>query len=107
MSLLRFAAGLVLLLALGACDVGGRMSNQASVQTFEEKMDAAPEGTVPVSGSETEFKTAPEGSLVNPIDANAASLDIGEVVYKRACFHCHGENHDGEGTVRQSFHPLP
>jgi mono/diheme cytochrome c family protein len=98
---------LLAVLFLPACDMGGRMSNQASVQAFEESHDPAPEGAVPLDGGEDALRSAPEGTLVNPEGASETSLKRGRELYRIACSQCHGKNHDGEGTVGRSFQPLP
>lgn len=88
-------------------DVGGRMSDQASVQAYEEPAPAPPEGAVPVGGGEGAFREAPPGSLRNPVPDDGAAVEAGRVAYGRACVQCHGKDFDGEGTVGRSFAPLP
>jgi mono/diheme cytochrome c family protein len=83
------------------------MSNQASVQAFEEAHDDAPEGSVPLGGGEDALRTAPEGTLVNPEKPTPTSVARGRSCYGYYCVQCHGKDHDGEGTVGRSFHPLP
>jgi mono/diheme cytochrome c family protein len=39
--------------------------------------------------------------------AQAAVIARGKAVYLIYCAQCHGYNHDGNGTVGQSFAPLP
>jgi mono/diheme cytochrome c family protein len=34
-------------------------------------------------------------------------INRGKAVYLTFCAQCHGLNYDGQGTVGQSFHPLP
>jgi mono/diheme cytochrome c family protein len=34
-------------------------------------------------------------------------LEAGEALYATYCAQCHGRHHDGNGTVGQSFSPLP
>jgi mono/diheme cytochrome c family protein len=36
-----------------------------------------------------------------------AVIQQGKKVYSLYCQQCHGKYHDGNGTVGQSFHPLP
>ena len=36
-----------------------------------------------------------------------ASLEAGKTGYLTYCAQCHGKYHDGNGTVGQSFEPLP
>ena len=69
---------LVIVTGVASCDVGGRMSNQASVQAYEEEADAPPQGTVPRTGGEIRFRAAPEGSIPNPVEATAESIGRGQ-----------------------------
>lgn len=97
-------AGLAL---LAGCDIGAMMSNQASIQAYEEQADPPPPGAVPIGGGEGALRDSAEGSLRNPVASTPESVKRGDKVIQAACSHCHGKDLDGEGTVGQSFHPLP
>lgn len=88
-------------------DLGGRMADQVSVQTFEDGAQPPPEGTVPIHGGEIQYRSAPEGSLKNPVPFTVDALERGRAGYGFYCVQCHGTAFDGEGTVGQSFAPLP
>jgi len=95
----------ILLLATG-CDYA-RMSDDEAVNTYGKKMPAAPEHTVPVSGGIEELKGADPNTLHNPLVATPATIAQGRTAYGYYCGHCHGPRADGNGTVGQSFSPLP
>ena len=63
---------------------------------------------MPVSAGEAIYRVTPGADLKSPLDA-AEPLVIarGNAVYLAYCAQCHGYNYDGNGTVGQSFHPLP
>jgi mono/diheme cytochrome c family protein len=46
--------------------------------------------------------------LKSPLPVNdPETLEIGKTIYFTYCAQCHGKYHDGNGTVGQSFAPLP
>jgi mono/diheme cytochrome c family protein len=46
--------------------------------------------------------------LKSPLDAvDPLVITRGKAVYLTYCAQCHGYNYDGNGTVGQSFYPLP
>jgi mono/diheme cytochrome c family protein len=46
--------------------------------------------------------------LKSPITlSDHTQIQIGKDLYAKFCAQCHGKNYDGNGTVGQSFHPLP
>lgn len=86
----------------------GRMRETPAVKPHEVpllKMDA---GIVPASGGETIYRATAGVDLISPLNA-AEPLVVtrGKAVYLTYCAQCHGYNYDGNGTVGQSFHPLP
>jgi len=95
----------VLLLATG-CDYA-RMSDDEAVNTYGKKMPAAPEHTVPVSGGIEELKATDPNRLHNPLATTPVTIAQGRTAYGYYCLHCHGPMADGNGTVGQSFSPLP
>ena len=97
---------LLLLFAPAGCDYG-RMYDQESVRTFEKKMPESPPGTIPISGGvEVLSRTEPK-DLKNPVSPTAAAVFQGKGAYFNFCIQCHGPKADGNGTVGQSFAPLP
>lgn len=84
-----------------------RMTDQESLRRYETQMPEAPVGAVPADGGEIQYRLSPEGSLSNPVPATPESIERGRVCYGYYCVHCHGTRYNGDGTVGQSFHPLP
>jgi mono/diheme cytochrome c family protein len=85
----------------------GRMYDQESVRTYETPIPEMPEGTIPISGGTEPLKKTAAKGLRNPLPRNPESLEQGKGVYKYFCIQCHGPLADGNGTVGQSFAPLP
>ncbi len=97
---------LLMLLPAAGCDYG-RMYDQASVTTHEKKMPEMDPRTVPVrDGFESLARTDPK-TLKNPLSSSKATVEQGRLAYGYFCIHCHGPGLDGNGTVGQSFAPLP
>jgi mono/diheme cytochrome c family protein len=97
---------LVLSVALSACEYE-RMTWQESHKPYETKMPPVVPGAIPINGGEAQYRLAPSGSLINPIPASPDSIERGKVAYGYYCIQCHGSKYDGEGTVGQSFVPIP
>lgn len=102
----RLALGAALLLIVTGCDYA-RMTDDEAVNTYGKKMPAMPEHTVPASGGIEELKSSDPKSLVNPVAATPEAVTQGRTAYGYYCIHCHGPAADGNGTVGQSFFPLP
>ena len=88
------------------CDYA-RMNEQEAIQTYREKMPEAPEKTVPVTGGLAALRGTPPDQLKNPLPSNPFSVQQGREGYGHYCIMCHGLKGDGNGTVGQSFYPLP
>lgn len=99
-------AALALLAALCACNYA-RMSDDEAVNTYGRELPAQPPGTVPAGGGYEVLRNADPRALKNPLPATAESAAEGKRVYENFCIQCHGPNLDGNGTVGQSFAPLP
>ena len=86
----------------------GRMWETPAVRPHERPIPLMSSGIVPLDGGEIFARAAHAGTLTSPIGTTLA-LDSkrGESAYNRYCRHCHGQYHDGMGTVGQSFTPLP
>ncbi len=54
-----------------------------------------PAGAVPIEGQAIVFGTLPD----NPVNADAHSLQRGEILYSIHCALCHGEDGTGGGTI--------
>jgi mono/diheme cytochrome c family protein len=86
----------------------GRMRETPAVRPYEEPLLIKEAGLVPFNGGEAIYRVSTGIDLNSPIDmAQAAVIARGKAVYLIYCAQCHGYNHDGNGTVGQSFAPLP
>lgn len=86
----------------------GRMRETPGVKEHEEPLLIMEEGLVPVRGGEAPLKGARGEKLKSPFSMNDPEVvNTGKTGYFTFCAQCHGPNHDGNGTVGQSFHPLP
>jgi hypothetical protein len=86
----------------------GRMWETPGVRPHEEVPLSTPAGTVPQDGGEELFKALPAELLKSPLAlSDPAQIQMGNILYSKFCAQCHGKNYDGNGTVGQSFHPLP
>ena len=85
----------------------GRMWETPAVRPHEQPLLVMENGLVPVSGGEALFRDASADSLVSPLPADDAGIAGGQKGYFTYCAQCHGTHHDGNGTVGQSFAPLP
>jgi mono/diheme cytochrome c family protein len=86
----------------------GRMWETPAVRPHEEKLLIIKPGVIPFDGGEAEYRNAKAEDLVSPFkndDSNVVAS--GKLLYVIYCAQCHGKYHDGNGTVGQSFHPLP
>jgi mono/diheme cytochrome c family protein len=86
----------------------GRMRETPAVRHFEQPMPVMEAGLVPFNGGEAIYRAAAGADLVSPFKASEPFvITRGKAVYLTFCAQCHGLNHDGNGTVGQSFQPLP
>ncbi len=86
----------------------GRMRETPAVRPHEDPLLNMEAGIVPVSGGEAIYRATPGVDLMSPLNAAEPSVIArGKAVYLTYCAQCHGYNYDGNGTVGQSFHPLP
>lgn len=86
----------------------GRMRETPAVRPYEEPLLIMEQGVIPFEGGEAVYRAADGKRLKSPFlkgDANATKW--GKTLYFTYCAQCHGKFHDGNGTVGQSFHPLP
>jgi len=86
----------------------GRMWQTPAVRPYEEPLLVMEPGIVPVSGGEALYRTADPASLFSPFKSwSPEIIEQGQKLYFTYCQQCHGVNYDGQGTVGQSFAPLP
>ena len=86
----------------------GRMRETPAIRPYEEPLLIKEAGLVPANGGEAIYRVSAGIDLKSPIDmTQPAVIDRGKAVYLIYCAQCHGHNHDGKGSVGQSFAPLP
>ena len=85
----------------------GRMRETPSVRPYEEPLLLMEAGIVPAAGGEAIFKATPAAQLHSPFQATPDIVKQGQTLYFTFSAQSHGKYHDGNGTVGQSFAPLP
>jgi mono/diheme cytochrome c family protein len=86
----------------------GRMWETPAIRPHERPIAVAAVGIVPFDGGEARLRHTPDKELTAPFQLTAATeIKAGEKGYFLYCAQCHGKLHDGNGTVGQSFAPLP
>ena len=86
----------------------GRMWETPAVRPYEEPLLMMQKGIVPFDGGEAFYREADGRTLESPLQkSDSRTLTSGKTLYFTYCAQCHGKYHDGNGTVGQSFHPLP
>jgi mono/diheme cytochrome c family protein len=88
------------------CDYG-RMKEQEALRTYKTEMPEMPPKTIPITGGLHVLREANPEKLRSPVHFNQESVRRGSEVYGYYCVMCHGPRGDGNGTVGQSFYPLP
>ena len=100
-------AGMALLFSLSwGCDYA-RMNDQESVRTYEKKVPEMDSRTIPVDRGYQFLVNVEPKDLKNPLPSTPQTVAQGKLAYSYFCIHCHGPKADGNGTVGQSFAPLP
>lgn len=107
----KSAAALIGLLVLAplflfGCDYS-EMKDDEAVQAYNQEFPQMPRKTVPVNGGIWVEREANPLELSNPIAPEPRMIAWGWERYHFYCVQCHGQNLDGNGTVGQSFAPLP
>ena len=97
---------ILMLFVLTACDYG-RFKDQEALRAYKIEMPQMPEGAIPVRDSIQILRTTKPQDLHNPISFSRESAAMGRERYGYFCVMCHGPKADGDGTVGQSFYPLP
>ena len=104
---ISLTVGLALLLsAVCGCDYA-RMNDQESVRTYKKEIPDMPPETIPITGGLQILGSANPKDLKNPLPYTQETVDQGKEAYFYFCVQCHGPRADGNGTVGQSFAPLP
>lgn len=86
----------------------GRMEDTPVVRPHEEPLLKMDPDAVSFRQSERLIKENLSDSLPGgPIEQTQKILEKGKTDYTAFCSHCHGRYLDGQGTVGQSFQPLP
>ena len=86
----------------------GRMWQTPAVRPHEKPILIMDDEAVPTHGGEARYRKADPADLQSPFaPATAEIIKEGGQLYFTFCQQCHGANHDGQGTVGQSFAPLP
>jgi mono/diheme cytochrome c family protein len=83
------------------------MTNDEALQTHEAALPPMPTGTVPTTGGLEAVRRADAKGLRSPFPPSPELQERGRLAYANYCVPCHGPNADGNGTVGQSFAPLP
>jgi mono/diheme cytochrome c family protein len=101
-------AGYAALMAFDRYFPYGRMRETPAVRPYEKPLLVMEAGTVPVSDPEAAYRAAASSGLRSPfLSGDAEAIARGQVVYATFCKQCHDDKYDGNGTVGQSFSPLP
>jgi len=104
-------AVLIALLAVTSLTLFGcyyaEMRDDEAVQAYNQEFPQMPKKTIPVDGGIWVEREANPMELVNPIPDDSKMVARGGERYQLYCVHCHGPMLDGNGTVGQSFAPLP
>jgi mono/diheme cytochrome c family protein len=86
----------------------GRMWETPAVRPHEQRLLIMEPGVIPFGGGEAEYRNAKAEELISPLkNDDPKVVESGKSLYFTYCAQCHGKYHDGNGTVGQSFSPLP
>jgi cytochrome c553 len=86
----------------------GRMRETPGIKPHEEPILIMEAGIIPFEGGESIYRAMDGKKIKSPLQMGADSIIAqGKQGYLTYCAQCHGNYHDGNGTVGQSFAPLP
>ena len=86
----------------------GRMRETPGVKPHEDPLLVMESGIVPIHGGDALARVSPPKTLISPLNmTEPAVVTRGQALYLVYCAQCHGYDYDGNGTVGQSFNPLP
>ncbi|MBW2073077.1 MAG: c-type cytochrome [Deltaproteobacteria bacterium] len=78
------------------------------MRPYEEPLLQMEREVVAFQQSEALLRATPDNKLLSPVDLrNPQVIAAGKNLYFTFCAQCHGKQYDGNGTVGQSFQPLP
>jgi mono/diheme cytochrome c family protein len=92
---LPFIVGLLITYEVIKIDWISFMEIQPSYKHLEDSLPP-PAGSVPIQGA---AYLPGMGAPLNPVQANAASVERGARLYEITCLHCHGPQGHGDGPV--------
>ncbi len=108
---LKRRVALIALFAFASLGLSGcyyaEMRDDEAVQAYNQEFPQMPKNTIPVDGGIWVEREANPMKLVNPVPDNPRMVARGSERYRFYCIQCHGPKLDGNGTVGQSFAPLP
>ena len=79
-----------------------------AIRPHEAVLPVMDSGSVPLSVGEARFKALDDNILMSPLAGKESNYaPEGMELYATYCGQCHGKYLDGNGTVGQSFAPLP
>nr|VFK07948.1 MAG: Cytochrome C oxidase, cbb3-type, subunit III [Candidatus Kentron sp. H] len=86
----------------------GRMWETPGIRPHERPLPVIDTHSIPIDGGEALLRLSDPQTLKAPFDITRPEIvAAGKIGYGHFCVHCHGKDHDGNGTVGQSFTPLP
>jgi mono/diheme cytochrome c family protein len=86
----------------------GRMWETPGIKPYEQPLPVASGLSVPAGDAEVFYRLAEPGALKAPFSlTDPQTIANGKKAYGYYCIQCHGVDHDGYGTVGQSFVPKP
>jgi mono/diheme cytochrome c family protein len=101
-------AGYAALMAYDKYFPYGRMRETLAVRPYDRPLLVMESGTVSETDPEAGYRAVAGSELRSPIlPGDAQAVARGRIVYATFCKQCHGGEYDGNGTVGQSFEPLP
>ena len=104
-------AALLTLLALVSLTLFGcyyaEMRDDEAVEAYNQEFPQMPKKTIPVDGGIWIERETNPMELMNPLPDDSGIVARGGERYRFYCVQCHGPELDGNGTVGQSFAPLP
>jgi mono/diheme cytochrome c family protein len=101
-------AGYAALMAYDKYFPYGRMRETPAVRPYDRPLLVMESGTVCQTDPEAGYRAVAGQELRSPIlPGDAQAIARGQLVYATFCQQCHGREYDGNGTVGQSFAPLP
>ncbi len=97
---------ILVVLLLAGCNYG-RMRDDEASQAYNQEFPRMPKESIPIDGGVRVEREANPMELVNGLPATPETTAFGAERYGFYCVQCHGVRADGNGTVGQSFAPLP